>query len=264
AGTLVSQQASHKSSTELKEVKPCDVSSSAIRSSPTGSVRTRSWSGPSTRSCTRPARPGSGTRRSGSTTGRRSCTSPPRRPKTGATRCRASRRSAGSSRTSPTAARSRRRSPRCTRSARTTCSGANPGPRRLRPMMTLVAELGNIQERLDALARQHRVPGAVLAVSTGEEELEFATGVINTSTGVAATADTVFQIGSNTKLLTTTLVMQLVEAGQVELDALVRRYLPTFELAGPGAGEITVRHLLTHTSGIEGDHFEDFGRGDDA
>lgn len=131
-------------------------------------------------------------------------------------------------------------------------------------MTTLVAELGNIQERLDALARQHRVPGAVLAVSTGEEALEFATGVINASTGVAATADTVFQIGSNTKLLTTTLVMQLVEAGQVELDAPVRRYLPTFELAEPGAGEITVRHLLTHTSGIQGDHFEDFGRGDDA
>ena len=131
-------------------------------------------------------------------------------------------------------------------------------------MTTLVAELGNIQERLDALARQHRVPGAVLAVSTGEEALEFATGVINASTGVATTADTVFQIGSNTKLLTTTLVMQLVEAGQVELDSPVRRYLPTFELADPGAGEITVRHLLTHTSGIQGDHFEDFGRGDDA
>jgi CubicO group peptidase (beta-lactamase class C family) len=131
-------------------------------------------------------------------------------------------------------------------------------------MTTLVAELGNIQERLDALARQHHVPGAVLAVSTGEEALDFATGVINASTGVAATADTVFQIGSNTKLLTTTLVMQLVEAGQVELDAPVRRYLPTFELAEPGAGEITVRHLLTHTSGIQGDHFEDFGRGDDA
>ena len=66
-----------------------------------------------------------------------------------------------------------------------------------------------------------------------------------------------FQIGSNTKLLTTTLVMQLADAGEVELDAPVRRYLPTFELAEPGAGEITVRHLLTHTSGIQGDHFED-------
>ncbi len=131
-------------------------------------------------------------------------------------------------------------------------------------MATLIAELGNIQERLDALARQHRVPGAVLAVSTGEEALEFATGVINASTGVETTTDTVFQIGSNTKLLTTTLVMQLADAGEVELDAPVRRYLPAFELADPGAGEITVRHLLTHTSGIQGDHFAEYGRGDDA
>jgi CubicO group peptidase (beta-lactamase class C family) len=131
-------------------------------------------------------------------------------------------------------------------------------------MTTLVAELGDIQERLDALARQHRVPGAVLAVSTSEEALEFATGVISASTGVETTTGTVFQIGSNTKLLTTTLVMQLADAGEVELDAPVQRYLPAFELAEPGAGEITIRHLLTHTSGIQGDHFADYGRGDDA
>jgi CubicO group peptidase (beta-lactamase class C family) len=132
-------------------------------------------------------------------------------------------------------------------------------------MATLVAELGNIQERLDALARQHRVPGAVLAVSTGEEALEFATGVANASTGVETTTGTVFQIGSNTKLLTTTLIMQLADAGEVELDAPVRRYLPAFELVEPGAADgITVRQLLNHTSGIEGDYFAEFGRGDDA
>ena len=52
-------------------------------------------------------------------------------------------------------------------------------------MTTLVAHLDDIQHRLDALARRHHVPGAVLAVSQGDETLDFATGVINRSTGAA-------------------------------------------------------------------------------
>jgi CubicO group peptidase (beta-lactamase class C family) len=132
-------------------------------------------------------------------------------------------------------------------------------------MTSLVASLPDIQGRLDALARYHHVPGAVLAVSQGSESLDFATGTLNSRTGVRATTDSVFQIGSNTKLLTATLVMQLAEAGQVGLDVPVRRYVPSFELAEPGAADqITLRHLLTHTSGIQGDYFEGFGRGDDA
>ena len=132
-------------------------------------------------------------------------------------------------------------------------------------MTTLVAHLDDIQHRLDALARQHHVPGAVLAVRKGDEALDFATGVINSRTGVGTTTDAVFQIGSNTKLLTTTLVMQLADTGDVDLDEPVRRYVPAFELAERGAaGKITLRHLLTHASGIQGDYFEGFGRGDDA
>jgi CubicO group peptidase (beta-lactamase class C family) len=132
-------------------------------------------------------------------------------------------------------------------------------------MTTLVAHLDDIQHRLDALARRHHVPGAVLAVSQGNELLDFATGVLNFRTGVETTTDAVFQIGSNTKVLTSTLIMQLVDAGEAELDAPVRSYVPSFELGEPGsADKITLRHLLTHTSGIQGDHFEDFGRGDDA
>jgi CubicO group peptidase (beta-lactamase class C family) len=132
-------------------------------------------------------------------------------------------------------------------------------------MTTLVAHLDDIQRRLDALARRHQVPGATLAVSRGDELIDFATGVISARTGVAATPDTVFQIGSNTKLMTATLIMQLADAGRADLDVPVRQYVPTLELAEPGAADaITLRHLLTHTSGIEGDYFAEFGRGDDA
>jgi CubicO group peptidase (beta-lactamase class C family) len=61
------------------------------------------------------------------------------------------------------------------------------------------------------------------------------------------------------------MVMQLVDSGEVDLDVPVRRYVPSLRLDEAGAAdEITLRHLLTHTSGIQGDHFEEFGRGDDA
>jgi CubicO group peptidase (beta-lactamase class C family) len=64
---------------------------------------------------------------------------------------------------------------------------------------------------------------------------------------------------------TAALVLQLAGEGLVELDAPVRRYLPEFGVLDPAATEaVTVRQLLTHTGGFEGDLFEDTGRGDDA
>ena len=58
-------------------------------------------------------------------------------------------------------------------------------------------------------------------------------------------------IGSLTKSFTAMAIMQLVEAGQVDLDAPVQDYLPWFRVADEAAsGQITVRHLLNQTSGI--------------
>jgi CubicO group peptidase (beta-lactamase class C family) len=69
--------------------------------------------------------------------------------------------------------------------------------------------------------------------------------------GRPVTAQTPFAIGSITKAFTALAVMQLVEAGKVELDAPVQRYLPWFRVADPAASaRITVRHLLTMTSGL--------------
>ncbi|MGH2758529.1 MAG: serine hydrolase domain-containing protein [Actinomycetota bacterium] len=131
-------------------------------------------------------------------------------------------------------------------------------------MATLASRISDVQAALDTLARQHKVPGAALGILSGGELVEFAAGVANRNTGVPVTTSTLFQIGSNTKVYTATLVMQLVDEGLVELDAPVRRYLPDLDLADAKAlGKITVRMLLTHTSGIEGDYFDDFGRGDD-
>jgi CubicO group peptidase (beta-lactamase class C family) len=88
--------------------------------------------------------------------------------------------------------------------------------------------------------------------------------VLNVRTGTPVTTDALFQIGSITKVWTATLVLQLVDEGRVDLDAPVRRYLPDFRVADDAvSAALTIQHLLTHTSGIDGDHFADTGRGDD-
>lgn len=123
----------------------------------------------------------------------------------------------------------------------------------------------DLHGRLQALATEHGVPGASAAILLGDEVVEAAVGVANLRTGVEATTDTLFQIGSITKVYTATLVMGLVDAGRVELDAPVRRYLPEVRFGDPSMDDVlTVRQFLSHTSGLEGDYFEDFGRGDDA
>src|SRR4051812_40084371 len=63
---------------------------------------------------------------------------------------------------------------------------------------------------------------------------------------------------------TASVIMRLVEQGLLTLDEPLVTWLPEFRVADPDASLlVTVRHLLTHTSGIDGDHFHDTGRGDD-
>ncbi len=66
----------------------------------------------------------------------------------------------------------------------------------------------------------------------------------------AVTPDTLFHMASITKPFVATAVMQLVEQGKVDLDAKVTRYLPYFKTADARSDAITVRQLLTHTSGM--------------
>jgi CubicO group peptidase (beta-lactamase class C family) len=121
-----------------------------------------------------------------------------------------------------------------------------------------------ISGQLPALIEKYQVPGAAYAVLAEGEVIDGAAGVLSKATGVEATADSVFQIGSITKLWTSTLVMQLVDEGMVDLDQPVRAYLPEFQIADEAAAAaITVRQLLNHTSGFEGDIFTDTGTGDD-
>ncbi|MFI5908135.1 serine hydrolase domain-containing protein [Dactylosporangium sp. NPDC051541] len=125
--------------------------------------------------------------------------------------------------------------------------------------------LADLQGLIDRAARRHGVPGAAVAVGTGRQVVEAATGVVNVDTGVEATVDSVFQIGSVTKAWTAALVMQLAGEHLVDLDEPVRGYLPEFGVLDTAASaSITARQLLSHTGGFDGDLLEDTGRGDDA
>jgi CubicO group peptidase (beta-lactamase class C family) len=122
-----------------------------------------------------------------------------------------------------------------------------------------------LEKKLAELIDVHGVPGAQLAVLDGDTLTEAAAGVVSLRTGCATTTDALFLPGSIGKLYTATLVMMLVDEGKLDLDAPIRTYLPDFEVRDRHARDtVTARHLLAHTSGFDGDHFTDTGRGDDA
>jgi CubicO group peptidase (beta-lactamase class C family) len=122
-----------------------------------------------------------------------------------------------------------------------------------------------LQTKLSELIETHNVPGAQLAVLDGDEIVEVAAGVLSLRTGCPVTTDALFLPGSIGKVYTATLVLMLADEGLVDLDSPVRRYLPDFEVRDHHARDtVTVRDLLTHTSGFDGDVFLDTGRGDDA
>jgi len=125
-------------------------------------------------------------------------------------------------------------------------------------------EASNLTARLSEVSEQARVPGAVLGIWAGEEEALAACGVLNRATRVRTTTDSVFQVGSITKLWTATMIMQLIDQDRLSLDTTVAQALPGLRLGAADVGDrVTVAHLLTHTSGIDGDIFADTGRGDD-
>ncbi len=122
-----------------------------------------------------------------------------------------------------------------------------------------------INTEFAGLVREHKVPGAVIAVLKDGQIIDGAGGVLSTSTLVDATPDSVFQIGSITKVWTATLVLQLVDDGLLDLDLPIQTYITDFHLADEAsAASITTRQLLSHQGGFEGDVFTDTGRGEDA
>jgi CubicO group peptidase (beta-lactamase class C family) len=104
---------------------------------------------------------------------------------------------------------------------------------------------------VDAQRITQRIPGLALAVVGADGTIHVGGFGVTDPGGAAITSQTPFILGSTSKSFTALAVMQLVEAGSVELDAPVQRYLPWFAVADAQASaQITVRQLLNQTSGL--------------
>jgi CubicO group peptidase (beta-lactamase class C family) len=110
------------------------------------------------------------------------------------------------------------------------------------------------------------IPGAVALIARHGEIVYFkAFGMADVESGRAFRQDDIFRIASQTKAITSTAVMMLWEEGKFRLDDPISRFIPEFEhamvldslieedstfIATPASKPITIRHLITHTSGI--------------
>ncbi len=108
---------------------------------------------------------------------------------------------------------------------------------------------GSIEDFIDREMPASGVPGLAYAVvADGEITSAGERGVITIGGEVDVTPDTAFVIGSISKSFTALAVMQLVEAGEIDLEAEISQYLDGF--SGKPAGPVTIRQLLSHTSGF--------------
>ena len=123
-----------------------------------------------------------------------------------------------------------------------------------------------IDQALRTAVERNDVPGVVALVTNRERVLyQGAFGVANVATGRPLALDSIFRIASMTKPITSLAAMQLIEQGRFTLDDPVEKYLPEmgklpmFELFNARTGDyrlrpstrpMTVRHILTHTSGL--------------
>jgi CubicO group peptidase (beta-lactamase class C family) len=115
------------------------------------------------------------------------------------------------------------------------------------------------------LMEQWNVPGVAIGIYDGDDVEFSGFGIANIETGLPVAPETLFQIGSISKIFTATLAMTLVDDGLLDLDAPIVTYVPELALEdGAARAQITARQLLTHTAGFYGDRFEDQGTGDDA
>ncbi|MEJ2352668.1 MAG: serine hydrolase [Anaerolineales bacterium] len=116
---------------------------------------------------------------------------------------------------------------------------------------TKSASYDAIDDYIEGQMHRLNIPGVSLAIVEGDKIVHLRGFGRARPGGEAPTSQTPLFIGSLTKSFTAMAVMQLVEAGKVELDAPIQRYLPWFRVADPRASaQMTVRHLLNQTSGL--------------
>jgi CubicO group peptidase (beta-lactamase class C family) len=116
-------------------------------------------------------------------------------------------------------------------------------------------KLAAIPDRMKQLIEQHEIAGAVTLVATRDKVVHLeAVGQANVAGNEPMRVDSIFWIASMTKPVTATAVLMLQDEGKLSVDDPVAKYLPEFaELKTPSGkpANLTLRHLLTHTSGMD-------------
>ncbi len=131
--------------------------------------------------------------------------------------------------------------------------------------MTTPVQDEPLADKVRELATELEIPGVAVGVIHDGVERYAYHGVTSTTNPLPVDETTLFQFGSTAKTYTATVIMVLMERGDLELDAPVRRYIPEFALQDEEVAQnVTVMHLLNHTAGWEGDLSDDTGDGDDA
>lgn len=124
--------------------------------------------------------------------------------------------------------------------------------------MNPLQAIADLEDHVTEFCAEEALPGISVAVAIGDRKLAAAAGVLNVDTGVRANTESIFQIGSVTKVLTASLVMRLVDRALIFLDQPVHEIIEGFQLKDKSVSDrITIKHLLTHSSGIPGDFFYD-------
>src|SRR6185437_7572634 len=123
--------------------------------------------------------------------------------------------------------------------------------------MTTAETSATLDEYVRSEMTRWTVPGVAVGIlRDGQREL-YGYGLASIETEQPVRPDTLFQIGSISKVYTATLIMRLVDEGKLALYELVITYLSDLKLNDEEALQtITLRHLLSHTSGLFGDYFD--------
>ena len=116
-------------------------------------------------------------------------------------------------------------------------------------LLTISARADEVDNFVRAQLAERHIPGAAIAViKNGRVVKSEGYGLASVEFNAPVTKETVFEIGSVSKQMTAAAIMLLVEEGKINPDEKISKYLP----ATPDAWKnVTVRHLLTHTSGIK-------------
>lgn len=131
-----------------------------------------------------------------------------------------------------------------------------PTPEKYQPARVALPQLmADARAKLDALAAEDALSGSVLVAQNGRVLLDWHAGLANRSANEAVDAGTQFRLASSNKMFTSVAILQLVQAGELGLDDTIGKHLPDYPNKAVAA-EVTVRQLLTHTSGL-GDFFGD-------